>query len=97
MRAADRIMISLAIEILRAAVDTSRTAKVDTVPVRLALRALLPHCLERWPLVNLWESAGQESGIGRAQGVNAAFSGLVLRLNKAVLGASRVMRVRRGD
>ena len=83
MHPRDKATIDLAVQILRAAVDTSRNAKVDTLPVRLALRVLLPHCPERWPLVNLWESAGQENDIGRSQGVNAAFNGVVLQLGKS--------------
>jgi len=74
----DRTTIDLAVQILRTAVDASRTEKVDTDPVRLALRVLLPHCPERWPLVNLWESAGYDEPIFRAQNVSAAFNAIVL-------------------
>lgn len=70
-------------QILRAAVDTSRTAKVDTPAVRLALRVLLPHCPERWPLVNLWESAGYDEPIFRGQNVSAAFNAIVIQLGKS--------------
>lgn len=58
MRPADRTTIALAVQILRAAVDASGDTKADTIPVRLALRVLLPHCPERWPLSNFWDSAG---------------------------------------
>jgi hypothetical protein len=44
-------------------------ARVDVVEVRLALRCLLPHCPERWPLELYWDAAKQENDIGRAQGV----------------------------
>ena len=47
MRPADKTTIALAVQILRAAVDTSRKEKVDTPAVRLALRVLLPH----WPTI----------------------------------------------
>jgi hypothetical protein len=78
-----RTTIELAVQILRAAVDTSRTEKVDTNPVRLALRVLLPHCPERWPLVNLWEFASSDDPIFRGQNVSAAFNAIVLQLGKS--------------
>jgi hypothetical protein len=81
-----RTAIELAVQILLAAVDTSRTEKVDTIPVRLALRVLLPHCPERWPLVNLWEFAGSDDPLFRGQNVSAAFNAIVLQLEKLGLG-----------
>jgi len=78
-----RITIDLAVQILRAAVDTSRTEKVDTAAVRLSLRVLLPHCPERWPLVNLWEFASSDDPIFRGQNVSAAFNAIVLQLKKS--------------
>jgi hypothetical protein len=71
------------VQILRDAVDASRTEKVDTVPLRLALRVLLPHCPERWPLVNLWEFASYDDPIFRGQNVSAAFNAIVLQLKKS--------------
>jgi hypothetical protein len=78
-----RITIELAVRILRSAVDTSRTEKVDTIPVRLALRVLLAHCPERWPLVNLWEFASYDDPIFRGQNVSAAFNAILLQLGKS--------------
>jgi len=78
-----RITIELAVQILRNAVETSGQAAVCTVPVRLALRVLLPHCPERWPLVMFWDSASQDNDIGRSQGVTAAFNGIVRQLGKS--------------
>lgn len=60
-------------------------SRVDALEVRLALRCLLPHCPERWPLVLFWDSAGQENAIGRAQGTTAAFNGIVRQLRLAGL------------
>ncbi len=51
--------------------------KVDTIEVRLALRCLIAHCPERWPLDMFWNSAGTDHDIGRAQGCNAALNGIV--------------------
>jgi len=80
---ADRTTIDVAVQVLRAAVDSSRTEKVDTLPVRLALRVLLPHCPERWPLVNLWEFSSSDDPIFRGQNVSAAFNAIVLQLAKS--------------
>jgi len=76
-------MIELAVQILRSAVEVSGQATVSTLPVRLALRVLLPHCPERWPLVMFWDSASQDNDIGRSQGVTAAFNGIVRQLGKS--------------
>lgn len=64
----------------------STKARVDTIEVRLALRCLLPHCPQRWPLEMFWDAAGAENDIGRAQGCTAGFNGIVrqLRLSGAV-------------
>ncbi|WP_294201323.1 hypothetical protein [uncultured Sphingomonas sp.] len=45
-----RIIIDLSLHILRAAAARSGKGKVDTIEVRLALRCLIAHCPERWPL-----------------------------------------------
>lgn len=79
----DRTTIDLAVQILRQAMTDSGVARCDTVPVRLALRCLLPHCSEKWPLTTFWESAGQENEIGRAQGCTAAFNGIVRQLRRS--------------
>jgi hypothetical protein len=51
--------------------------------VQLALSCLLAHCPEKWPLVLYWDAAGQDNDIGRAQGVTAAFNGIVRQLRRA--------------
>jgi hypothetical protein len=78
-----RVVIALSVHILRAAVTRSCEARVDGVEVRLALRCLLHHCPERWPLELYWDAAGQENEIGRAQGVTAAFNGIIRQLRQA--------------
>jgi hypothetical protein len=78
-----RVVIALSIHILRHGVVRCADARVDDHQVRLALRCLLPHCPERWPLVLYWDAAGQENDIGRAQGVTAAFNGIVRQLRRA--------------
>lgn len=78
-----RIVIALSIHILRSGVTRAAEARVDDHQVRLALRCLLPHCPERWPLELYWDAAGQENEIGRAQGVTAAFNGIVRQLRRS--------------
>ena len=70
-------------DILRAGVARCAETTVDGIEVRLALRCLLPHCPERWPLELYWDAASQSNEIGRAQGVTAAFNGIVRQLRKA--------------
>jgi hypothetical protein len=50
---------------------------------RLALRCLLPHCRERWPLEMFWDAAATDNEIGRAQGCTAGFNGIVRQLRLA--------------
>ncbi|VWX49893.1 hypothetical protein [Novosphingobium sp. 9U] len=78
-----RVVIALSLHILRAGVTRSGENRVDTVEVRLALRCLVPHSPERWPLDLYWDAAKQENEIGRAQGVTAAFNGIVRQLRRA--------------
>ena len=78
-----RVVIALSVHILRSGVARCSDSRVDGVEVRLALRCLLPHCPERWPLELYWDAACQENEIGRAQGVTAAFNGIVRQLRRA--------------
>lgn len=77
-----RIIIDLSLHILQAAVARSGKGKVDTIEVRLALRCLLDHCPERWPLDMFWSSAATEHDIGRSQGCLAALNGIVRQLER---------------
>ncbi|WP_242416457.1 hypothetical protein [Sphingomonas panni] len=78
-----RVVIALSVHILRSGVARCSEAKVDGPEIRLALRCLLPHCPERWPLELYWDAAAQTNDIGRAQGVTAAFNGIVRQLRRA--------------
>ncbi len=69
--------------ILRGGVSRCSTGWLDVAEVRLALRCLLPHCPERWPLELYWNAAGQDNEVGQAQGVTAAFDAIVRQLRKA--------------
>ena len=45
-----RVVIALSVHILRTGVARSGDCRIDVAEIRLALRCLLPHCPERWPL-----------------------------------------------
>lgn len=78
-----RIVIDLSVKILRAAMVRARHETVAGVEVRLALRCLLQHCPDRWPLELFWDAAQGDNDIGRAQGCTAAFNGIVRQLRLA--------------
>ncbi|QDZ09185.1 hypothetical protein FPZ24_12070 [Sphingomonas panacisoli] len=78
-----RIVIDLALRILRSAMDRSAVRKVNSIEVRLALRCLLHHCPDRWPLEMFWDAAGVDNDIGRAQGCTAGFNGILRQLRLA--------------
>ncbi|WP_354291198.1 hypothetical protein [Sphingomonas sp. PvP055] len=80
MHSRQRIKIDLSVQILRAAVAASPEQRVDTIAVRLALRVLMPHCPERWPLTAFWDSASGDNEIGRFQSTNAALNGIMRQL-----------------
>ena len=78
-----RIKVDLAVQILRDTLAETSNGRVDTVPVRLALRCLWTHCPERWPLVMFWEGAQQDNQIGRSQSVTASFNGIIRQLRRS--------------
>lgn len=78
-----KAIVRLAVKVLREAMISSGERQCDTNAVRLALRSLLPHCPERWPLTTFWESAGQPIELGRSQGCTAAFNGIIRQLRRS--------------
>lgn len=74
------MLVKLAVDVVREAKEVSSAARGDTSAVRLALRILLPHCPERWPLTMFWKSAEQDHVIGREQSMNAAYNGILRQL-----------------
>jgi hypothetical protein len=83
MHRQQRITINLAVQIPWSALDQTSAGRVDTVPVRLALRCLWAHCPERWPLMMFWEGAMQDNEIGRSQSVTASFNRIVRQLRRS--------------
>ncbi|MCW2763401.1 MAG: hypothetical protein JWR85_3602 [Marmoricola sp.] len=79
----EQAIVSLSVTVLREALLASDHAPINTDAVRLALRCLLPHCPERWPLVGYWDSSSQDNAIGRSQGCTAAFNGILVQLRKS--------------
>ena len=79
----ERMIVKLAVDVVREATECAGVAAGDTNEVRLALHALLPHCPERWPLTMFWESTGQDHVIGREQGMNAAYNGTLRQLERS--------------
>ncbi len=74
------VVLDLSLRVLRSAMVRSGSSRVDTIEVRLALRCLLHHCPDRWPLEMFWDAASTENDIGRAQGCTAGFNGIVRQL-----------------
>ena len=68
-----RVVIALSVHILRSGVSRCAEMRVDVAEVRLALRCLMQHCPERWPLVLYWDAASQPNDIGRARLDGSAF------------------------
>jgi hypothetical protein len=90
----ERMSVKLAVDVVRETMESAGVAAGDTDEVRPALRALLPHCPERWPLTMFWESAGQDHVIGREQGVNAAYNGILRQLERAGVKSDAIVKSR---
>jgi hypothetical protein len=76
--------IAEAMAILEGATDRAKTEPVRTPEVKAALRALIPHCRERWPLDQYWAGVGSVGGAeaGRYQHLNASLYGIALQLGR---------------
>jgi hypothetical protein len=79
----ERILVELALEILWQASERSPAARQDTIPVRLALRVLLPHCRSKSILVEFWNGAGQPRDGFRSAELTRCFNGVVLELERS--------------
>lgn len=53
------------------------------MPVRLALRCLLPFVKENWPVAQFWQGASGDNAIGRLQSCSAALNGIRRQLRVA--------------
>jgi hypothetical protein len=76
----ERAIIDLSLEILTEARDRAGKEKVDTLPVRLALRCLRPYMPEEWPLHTFWDGTSGENEIGRSASCTAGLNGIKVQL-----------------
>ena len=79
----ERETIDIAVAVLREMVESPARDQRPTTAVRLALRILLPHCPERWPLTQFWEGLNGTHEIGRSQTTTAALNGIMRQLEKS--------------
>jgi hypothetical protein len=79
----ERSLVQLAVTVLREAAEAPAKEQRPSTALRLALRVLLPHCPERWPLTQFWDGINGTHEIGRAQTVTASFNGIVHQLERS--------------
>lgn len=79
----ERTIINLSLLILTDARDRSNKERVDTLPVRLALRCLRPYMPLHWPLHSFWAGTSGDNEIGRSQSCGAALNGIKVQLRAA--------------
>jgi hypothetical protein len=79
----EQAIVQLSVAVLNDALKAAETGVINTPAVRLALRCLLPHCPENWPLTCYWDSSAQDNVIGRTQGCTAALNGIMRQLRKS--------------
>jgi hypothetical protein len=92
----DRYLVDIAVSVLKEMAHAPGKDQKPTHGVRLALRVLLPHCPERWPLTQYWEGINGTHEIGRSQTTGAAFNGIILQLKKSGAWAEdQQLRLRR--
>jgi hypothetical protein len=83
MKRQERITVELAVQVLRAAMVSGAKIAPDDAAIRLALRCLMPHCPERWPLVQFWDGGRGTHEIGRSQSMTASFNGIIHQLRRS--------------
>ena len=86
----EQAAVALAVQVLQEVEASPAKEQRPSTAVRLALRVLLPHCSETWPLTQFWDGINGTHEIGRAQTVTASFNGIVHQLERS--GAHRVKR-----
>lgn len=76
----ESIPVGLAVEVLAEAEAAAAKDQRPSTAIRLALRVLLPHCPEKWPLTQYWDGISGSHDIGRARTVTASFNGIKAQL-----------------
>jgi hypothetical protein len=79
----ERIAVGLAVDVLSEAEEAATKDQRPSTAIRLALRVLLPHCPEGWPLTQFWTGINGTHEIGRAQTVTASLNGIKAQLGKS--------------
>jgi hypothetical protein len=79
----ERYIVDLAVTVLREVTEAPANEQRPSMAIRLALRVLLPHCPERWPLTQFWDGINGPHEIGRAHTVTASFNGIVHQLERS--------------
>jgi hypothetical protein len=76
----DLAIIELSLQILEEALKRASKEKVNTTPVRLALRCLRPYMAEQWPLLTFWDGTTSDNDIGRTASCTAGLNGIKVQL-----------------
>lgn len=76
-------LVALAVQVLAEAEASPAKEQRPSTAIRLALRVLLPHCPEKWPLTQFWDGISGTHEIGRAQTVTASFNGIKVQLRRS--------------
>jgi hypothetical protein len=79
----ERYLVDLAVTVLRETAEAPAKEQRPSTAIRLALRVLLPHCPERWPLTQSRDGIHGTHEIGRAQTVTASFNGICRQLERS--------------
>jgi hypothetical protein len=79
----ERYFVALAVQVLEEADAAPARDQRPTMAIRLALRTLLPHCPEQWPLIQFWTGINGAHEIGRAQTVTASLNGIKAQLRRS--------------
>lgn len=75
--------VALAVQVLSEIEAAPAKEQRPSTAVRLALRVLLPHCPEQWPLTQFWTGLNGTHEIGRAQTVTASLNGIKAQLRRS--------------
>lgn len=79
----EQAAVALAVQVLTEAEAAPAKEQRPSTAIRLALRVLLPHCPEPWPLTQFWDGINGTHEIGRAQTVTASLNGIRHQLERS--------------
>ena len=79
----EQATVALALQVLSEVEAAPANEQRPSTAIRLALRVLLPHCPEQWPLVQFWTGINGTHEIGRAQTVTASLNGIKAQLRRS--------------